>query len=58
MEHDARRGLDSTAGDESNRGVSQEPTNRLLANPFAEETFALAAFGPLWCIEREPEGKQ
>ena len=37
----------------------QEPTHRLLANPrpFAEETFALAAFGPLWWIEREPEGK-
>jgi hypothetical protein len=39
------------------RLVSQEPTNRLLADPFVEETNALAKFERCWCIEREPEGK-
>ena len=37
--------------------VSQDQTNRLVADPFAEETFALAALGTLWSIESEPEGK-
>ncbi len=39
------------------RHERQEPTNRLLADHFAEETFALAALGTLWSIESEPEGK-
>jgi hypothetical protein len=39
------------------RSTRLEPTKRLLANPRAEETFALAEVRMLWWIEREPEGK-